>query len=65
MPITDENGITTYKKLGVVGVVKGGIWDNEEISNDELSGDEILGTKLTLFKDATPGLLVKKQKAKK
>lgn len=64
MPITDEDGITTYKKLGVVGVVKGGIWDNEDISNEDL-GDELMGTKLTLYKGATAGLFVKKQKTKK
>lgn len=77
-PFVNEKGITKYKYVGIVKVVKwqgeqfvNGVWDNESI---DLAGDadqsaventmamEIVGTHLSKFKNATPSMFVKKGK---
>lgn len=70
--VVDINGVTKYKKIGVVKIGKAPkgdtlpvIWDNEEIENQDLQEGVVYGTKLTLLKNATPSMFVKKQKAKK
>ncbi|MBO4666387.1 MAG: hypothetical protein J5612_05890 [Paludibacteraceae bacterium] len=73
-PFVNEKGITKYKYIGIVKVVKwsgdqfvNGVWDNENIDNAaeaDLNGDnlEIVGTHLSKFKNATPSMFVKKGK---
>ncbi len=70
--IVDINGVTKYKKVGVVKIAKAPkgdktpvIWENDDIDNQDLDQGVVYGTKLTLMKDATPSMFVKKQKAKK
>ncbi len=77
-PFVNEKGMTKYKYIGVVKVVKwqgeqfkNGVWDNE---NEDLAGNadqnaventmatEIIGTHLSKFKNATPSMFVKKGK---
>ena len=73
-PFVNEKGITKYKYVGLVKVVKwngpqfeNGVWDNENIDNAaeaDLNGDnlEIVGTHMSKFKNATPSMFVKKGK---
>jgi len=77
-PFVNEKGITKYKYIGVVKVVKwqgdqfvNGVWNNEA---EDLAGNadqnaventmatEIIGTHLSKFKNATPSMFVKKGK---
>lgn len=73
-PFVNEKGITKYKYVGIVKVVKwqgeqfvNGVWDNENIDNAasaDLEGVnvEAIGTHLSKFKNATPSMFVKKGK---
>lgn len=69
-PVTNEKGVTKYKWVGTVKVVKGGVWDNIDIDNtltaDDIENDgTVNGTKLSKFNLATTSMFVKKQKATK
>ena len=73
-PFVNEKGVTKYKYVGVVKVVKwqgdqfvNGVWDNENIDNAaaaDLEGVnlEVVGTHLSKFKNASPSMFVKKGK---
>ena len=73
-PYVNEKGITKYKYIGVVKVVKwqgdqfeNGVWNNAEIdnaANADMNGAalEAVGTHLSKFKNATPSMFVKKGK---
>ena len=72
-PYTNDKGVVKYRSVGVVKVLKGGIWDNEGVDNTTVvdnanfSGEEveIQGTKVSALKTANVNMLVKKQKTKK
>ena len=75
-PFVNEKGITKYKYIGIVKVVKwpgdqfeggNGVWDNAAIDNAQQADTnnaelEVVGTHLSKFKNATPSMFVKKGK---
>ena len=75
-PYVNEKGITKYKYIGIVKVVKwpgeqfengNGVWDNAAIDNamqaDTNNAElEVVGTHMSKFKNATPSMFVKKGK---
>ena len=70
-PYTNEKGVTKYKYVATVKVVKGkgdqfvnGVWDNENLNQAEAADTnqtdvEIVGTLLGKFKNANPSMFVK------
>ena len=73
-PYTNEKGITKYKYVATVKVVKGkgeqfenGVWDNEDLNQAEAADTEgtdveVVGTLLSKFKNANPSMFVKMTK---
>ena len=64
---TDAEGLTSYKTVGKLKVIKGGVYDNENIDNAaeadaNMGATDLKGTKLSKNKKATPSMFVKKQK---
>lgn len=67
LPVTDAEGLTSYKTVGKLKVIKGGVYDNENIDNAaeadaNMGASDLKGTKLSKNKKATPSMFVKKQK---
>lgn len=74
-PVTNEKGVTKYKYIATVKVVKwsqgeefkNGVWNNEDLNQAEAADAEgvsldIIGTHLSKFKNATPSMFVKMTK---
>jgi hypothetical protein len=74
-PITNEKGVTKYKYIATVKVVKwnqgedfkDGVWNNEDLNQAEAADTEgtsleVIGTHLSKFKGASPSMFVKMTK---
>ena len=62
LPVEDERGITTYKRVGIIKPIKGRIWDNQYMANLENTAESALDA--TYFEkvsggDFFPGMLIR------
>ena len=62
LPVEDERGITTYKRVGIIKPIKGRIWDNQYMADIENTAESALDA--TYFEkvsggDFFPGMLIR------
>lgn len=62
LPMEDERGITTYKRIGIIKPIKGKIWDNQfmaKLENTSASSIDATYFEKVSGGDFAPGMLIR------